>query len=130
MDWSAPVEELRTELRHVCESSELWDGRVCVLQVTEAIGGMVRLRALVSAADAGALWDLRCVVRERLVGWVWEHRQGAMPRLRADTDPPKPSLIVTTLNGHPGEDGQIFAGSTDGEARGAAFVGPDEPARH
>ena len=76
VDWSAPVEPLRAELRPVCECTELWDGRVCVLQVTEAIGGMVRLRALVSAHDAGALWDLRCLVRERLVGWVWEHRRG------------------------------------------------------
>jgi small-conductance mechanosensitive channel len=90
VDWSAPVEDLRAELRRICESSELWDGRTCVLQVTEAIGGMIRLRALVSASDAGALWDLRCLVRERLVGWVWENNQGALPRLRADTDPPPP----------------------------------------
>ena len=54
------VEEMRVELRRVCEGSELGDGRVCVLQVTEAVGGSVRLRALVGAADAGALWDLRC----------------------------------------------------------------------
>ncbi len=125
VDWSVPVEDLRTELRTVCEGSELWDGRVCVLQVTEAIGGMVRLRALVSAQDAGALWDLRCLVRERLVAWVWEHNRGILPRLRADTDPPRPP--ATGPQRPAGEDGQVFAGSTDGQARGAAFVGPDEP---
>jgi hypothetical protein len=124
VDWSVPVEDLRTELRTVCEGSELWDGRVCVLQVTEAIGGMVRLRALVSAHDAGTLWDLRCLVRERLVAWVWEHHQGALPRLRADTDPPRPPARAPHRPA--GEDGQVFAGSTDGQARGAAFVGPDE----
>ncbi|HEX8347337.1 MAG TPA: mechanosensitive ion channel domain-containing protein [Actinoplanes sp.] len=84
VDWSAPVEPLRAELRLVCENSDLWDGRVCVLQVTEALGGLVRLRALVSAHDAGTLWDLRCIVRERLVAWVWEHRREALPRWRAD----------------------------------------------
>jgi hypothetical protein len=124
VDWSAPVEELRTELRRACEGTELWDGRVCVLQVTDAIGGMIRLRALVSAHDAGALWDLRCLVRERLVAWVWENHRGALPRLRADTDPPQPAPR-SPYRPH-GEDGQVFAGSTDGQARGAAFVGPED----
>ena len=124
VDWSVPVEEMRTELRRVCEGSELWDGRVCVLQVTEATGGMIRLRALVSAHDAGTLWDLRCLVRERLVTWVWENRPGALPRLRADTDPPP--AAPPSPRRPPTEDGQVFAGSADGDARGAAFVGPDE----
>jgi hypothetical protein len=133
VDWSAPIEGLRAELRTVCEGSELWDGRVCVLQVTEAIGGLIRLRALVSAADAGALWDLRCLVRERLVSWVWENEPGALPRVRADTDPPRPSRTGPSRTGSAerstagsGDDGQVFAGSTDGAARGAAFVGPDD----
>ena len=129
VDWSAPVEPLRAELRRVCESSELWDGRVCVLQVTEAVGGFIKLRALVSARDAGTLWDLRCLVRERLVGWVWEHRQDALPRMRAD---------VASVPGHrpvpPGDrhdtpdDARVFGGSDDGQARSSAFVGPEEPA--
>ena len=92
MDWSAPVEELRAELRRVCEGSELWNGRVCVLQVTEATGGMVRLRALVSADDAGALWDLRCLIRERLVAFLRDHEGGRfLPRTRValvDAEPP------------------------------------------
>jgi Mechanosensitive ion channel len=124
VDWSAPVEDLRAELRRVCGESEQWDGRVCVLQVTDAVGGMIRLRALVSARDAGALWDLRCLVRERLVAWVWENQRGALPRLRADTDPPRPA--GGAVHRPVGDDGQVFAGSTDGDARGAAFIGPDE----
>jgi hypothetical protein len=90
---------------------------------------MIRLRALVSANDAGALWDLRCLVRERLVSWVWENERGALPRFRADTDPPRPSRApaVDKPAGSADDSGQVFAGSTDGAARGAAFVGPDEP---
>jgi hypothetical protein len=129
VDWSAPVEELRTELRTVCEGTELWDGRVCVLQVTEAVGGMIRLRALVSAPDAGALWDLRCLVRERLVAWVWEHRQDILPRLRADTSPPgAPAPAHTAPVASAGErDGLVFGGSSEGVLRGAQFGGGDEP---
>ncbi|GLY95986.1 mechanosensitive ion channel family protein [Actinoplanes sp. NBRC 103695] len=139
VDWSAPVEDLRTELRRVVGLSELWDGRVCVLQVTDATGGMIRLRALVSAADAGTLWDLRCLVRERLVSWVWENGQGALPRLRADTDPVRPAAASPAASAGPGSTGatgssgsgssgddQVFAGGTDGDRRGATFSGGDE----
>jgi hypothetical protein len=129
VDWSVPVEKLRTELRAVCEATELWDGRVCVLQVTEAIGGMIRLRALVSAQDAGALWDLRCLVRERLVAWVWEHHQGILPRLRADTSPPAAPAPAHTASEVPAveRDGQVFGGSSEGALRGAHFGGAEEP---
>lgn len=128
VDWSAPVEDLRVELRRVVGLSALWDGRVCVLQVTDATGGMIRLRALVSAADAGALWDLRCLVRERLVSWVWENRPGSLPRLRADTDPPGPPAAAPAVADGAKHDDQVFAGGTDGDQRGAAFGGgADEP---
>jgi hypothetical protein len=150
VDWSAPVEQLRAELRRVCEGSELWNGRVCVLQVTEAVGGMIRLRALVGADDAGALWDLRCLVRERLVAWVWENRPDALPRLRADTDPPRsagppedqaleaarppasgpggvPEPAAGPHDSHrDGDpDATVFSGGADGDARGERFGGPD-----
>jgi small-conductance mechanosensitive channel len=84
VDWATAVEPLRAELRSVCEGTELWDGRVCVLQVTDAVNGTIRLRALVSANDAPSLWDLRCLVRERLVAWVWAHQREALPRVRAE----------------------------------------------
>jgi small-conductance mechanosensitive channel len=133
VDWSAPVEPLRAELRRVCEGSELWDGRVSVLQVTDAVGGQIRLRALVSAANAGALWDLRCLVRERLVGWLWEHQRASLPRWRADL---AGDLAPSAAPAPPGgeapasDDARVFGGSVEGAARSEAFVGPapDEPA--
>ncbi len=129
VDWSAPVEPLRAELRRVCEASELWDGRVCVLQVTDAVGGFIKLRALVSARDAGTLWDLRCLVRERLVGWVWEHRQDSLPRMRADVaNVPGPRRVPRDGRQDTPDDARVFGGSDDGDARSNAFVGPEEPA--
>jgi hypothetical protein len=125
VDWSVPVEPLRTELRAVCENTELWDGRVCVLQVTDAVGGMVRLRALVSAGDAAALWDLRCLVRERLVAFVWEHQRDALPRMRADVAAPGP-VVTPRPPAPPSDDARVFSGGDDGAARGAAFTGPDD----
>ncbi|AEV87448.1 mechanosensitive ion channel protein MscS [Actinoplanes sp. SE50] len=124
VDWSTPVEPLRAELRRVCEGTELWDRRVCVLQVTEATGGTIRLRALVSAADAGALWDLRCLVRERLVGWMWEHQRGALPRTRTQLDEVDDGAAPIRQSRRAAEaspDARVFSGGNDGEARGVAF---------
>ncbi|OLF16671.1 mechanosensitive ion channel family protein [Actinophytocola xanthii] len=84
LDWAVPVEEMRGELRKILESTNLWDGRECVLQVTDATHSLVRVRALVSASDAPTLWDLRCHVRERLVGWVRDRKPDALPRLRTE----------------------------------------------
>jgi small-conductance mechanosensitive channel len=130
VDFATDVESLRAELRAVCEGSKLWDGRVCVLQVTDAVGGNVRLRALVSAADAASLWDLRCLVRERLVAYVWQHQRDSLPRVRADLDrdaepaPRRPAPHRPSPE--PSSDAQVFSGGRDGEERGARFAGPDD----
>ncbi|AVT40409.1 mechanosensitive ion channel family protein [Plantactinospora sp. BB1] len=144
VDWSVPVQAMREELRRLVEGTELWDGRTCVLQVTDAVGGMVRLRALVSAADAPRLWDLRCLVREHLVGWLRDQRPSALPRLRAELGDtsvrppwqsagPRGPVHGGTADNRPAEheppdDARLFGGTDDGEARSSAFVGPDEPA--
>ena len=130
VDWSVPVDALRSELRTVCAGTDLWDGRVCVLQLTDAVGGVIRLRALVSAHDAAALWDLRCLVRERLVGYVWEHQRASLPRVRAelDGDHPLPAPVPPRSSSpepEASDDARVFGGSDDGAERGAAFVGPE-----
>ncbi|MCW3817493.1 mechanosensitive ion channel family protein [Micromonospora sp. DR5-3] len=138
LDWGIPVQAMREELRRLCESTELWDGRVCVLQVTDATGGMVKVRALVSAADAGSLWDLRCLVREHLVAWVRDQRPAALPRLRTEVGDAAGALPWQAVRSprparRPPEtevpdDARVFGGSDDGEARSEVFVGPEEPA--
>jgi small-conductance mechanosensitive channel len=130
VDWSTPVEPLRAELQRVCESTDLWDGRVCVLQVTGAIDGNLRLRALMSAADAGALWDLRCLVRELLVAWIWENQRASVPRMRAEVESApaqtgKQRPIHRADLGASSDAARVFSGGDDGDGRGVAFGGPD-----
>ncbi|MFC4105994.1 mechanosensitive ion channel family protein [Micromonospora zhanjiangensis] len=136
VDWAVPVQTMREELRRMVEDTELWDGRVCVLQVTDATGGSVRLRALVSAADAGRLWDLRCLVREHLVEWIRDQRPTVMPRVRteigdANSDlpwqwvQPRRRPVRRRTEDVP-DDARVFGGSDDGDARSSSFVGPDE----
>ena len=70
VDWRVPMEPTRERLRALLESTELWDGKEGSLQITEALGGMVTIRAVVSARNSGDLWDLRCLVREDLVTFL------------------------------------------------------------
>ena len=84
LDWSIPTDALRAELELAVKENEQWDGRNCTLQITDATGSFVRARALVSAADAPTLWNLRCDVRERLVEWIRDNYPAALPRLRAE----------------------------------------------
>jgi small-conductance mechanosensitive channel len=85
-DYSVDVDDVRAELHRLLESSSLWDGQSWGLQVTEATERTIMLRALVSAADSGALWDLRCLVRERLIGYLKSRQPGSLPRLRTEMD--------------------------------------------
>jgi small-conductance mechanosensitive channel len=86
VDWNVPLEHLRARLTEVLEGNPLWDERTNVLQVTDATGGNVRVRALVSAYNAPALWDLRCAVREALVVWLRDNHDDALPRTRTQLD--------------------------------------------
>ncbi|XVQ07900.1 mechanosensitive ion channel family protein [Spirillospora sp. CA-255316] len=85
VDWSVPVEELRTELYKMLRDNPLWDRREWILQVTDVLpNGLVQLRALMSAADSASAWDLRCDAREHLVAYVRENHPDALPRFRAE----------------------------------------------
>ncbi|MFP5365357.1 MAG: mechanosensitive ion channel family protein, partial [Actinomycetes bacterium] len=82
LDWRAPVEDMRAELRTVLAGTELWDQRVGILQITDATGGFVRVRILVSAADSAALFDLRCLIREAMVTFLQQGHPQALPQQR------------------------------------------------
>jgi len=154
VDWAIDVDGLRGVLRELVEDTPLWDGRVAVAQVVDAVGGEVRIRALVSARDAGTLWDLRCLVREGLVTWVRD--SGAPPRTRAEvrTDLPELKLthhVVPSAGGQNVFDGtattaappehrsrgsfdeprsdRVFTGDRESRARGEFFTGPPDSER-
>lgn len=59
-----------------------WDGKTNGLALTDVKERTLEVRALASAADASAAWDLRCEVREKLVDFVRRHHPGSLPRLR------------------------------------------------
>jgi len=82
VDYDSPLEALRTQLTSILNGSKLWDRKVNVLQVTDAREHCVQVRALVSAANAGDAWDLRCEVREGLLRFLQQQHPESLPRLR------------------------------------------------
>jgi small-conductance mechanosensitive channel len=86
VDYGVPVEPLRAELQRICEAAPEWDRRVASIQVTDASERAMQLRVLVSAADAPRVWNLRCLVRERLIEFVRREYPQSLPRLRAELD--------------------------------------------
>lgn len=86
-DPTVDVEAVRTELRSILESTPLWDRRASALQVTDCDGQALTLRATMSAADSAQAWDLRCLVRERLMAFLSRDGAGSLPRRRVQLEP-------------------------------------------
>lgn len=88
-DYTAPVDEIRREALRILKTSRLWDGKVWNLQVTDATDHGLQLRILMSAANSSTAWDLRCYVREKIIGFLQEHYPQCLPKTRAEIRAPK-----------------------------------------
>ncbi|GLK80287.1 mechanosensitive ion channel family protein [Methylopila turkensis] len=84
VDHAAPIALMREKLEELARASALWDGRVVNLQVSDAMEHVIQVRLLVSAGSSPRAWDLRCEMREKMIGWLAEEHPHALPRLRAD----------------------------------------------
>jgi hypothetical protein len=82
LDWRVSTAAMRAQLTEILHRTASWDGRTQVLQVTDAVGGFVHVRILVSAKDSPTLFDLRCFVREAMVEWIQQQNPQTMPRTR------------------------------------------------
>jgi small-conductance mechanosensitive channel len=83
-DYRVNVERVRQELHRILEASGMWDGKVWGLQVTDAKERTVELRALMSAPDSSVAWDLRCLVREKLLEFLQREFPESLPVTRAE----------------------------------------------
>jgi small-conductance mechanosensitive channel len=81
-DYTLPVEALRKELSRILKATPLWDGKVNVMQVTDAKEYTMEIRALMSAASSPEAWDLRVYVREELIAFIQREYPQCLPRTR------------------------------------------------
>jgi small-conductance mechanosensitive channel len=125
LDYRAPIAAIRTELERICKGEALWDGRVCVTQVTETTDHTLQVRLLVSARNSGDAFDLRCIVRERMLDFLAREHPQALPRTRAELlerpDPP-----TRTPRSQPADDVRS-PGAEDGPP---AVLPVEEPVNH
>ena len=84
VDWRVPVPLMRAELERLLRLTDLWDGRVGILQVENATGGSLVVRGLVSGKDAPTLTDLKYYLRENLVDWLQTQVPYALPVRRLE----------------------------------------------
>ncbi|MBF0252805.1 MAG: mechanosensitive ion channel [Candidatus Omnitrophica bacterium] len=83
-DYTVPIEKLREKLTESLEESKFWDKKVNVLQVTNTTEKTVELRALMSAKNSPAAWQLRCEVREKLLVFLQQNYPSSLPKIRID----------------------------------------------
>ncbi|MFB9054681.1 mechanosensitive ion channel family protein [Formosa undariae] len=81
-DYNIPFNDLRTELTRLLNASDLWDGKVNVLQVTESKETTVESRILVSARNSPMAWDLRVHIREKMIEYIQINYPDSLPRTR------------------------------------------------
>ncbi|MFF1903776.1 mechanosensitive ion channel family protein [Kitasatospora sp. NPDC058218] len=81
LDHRTPMPELRAEFEAFLAKSSLWDGEGSALQVVDTTPTTIVVRALMTAPDADAAFELRCQVREHLVGYLCEAHPHALPRV-------------------------------------------------
>jgi small-conductance mechanosensitive channel len=64
------VEKVRAALPEILSGSPLWDSHLQNVQVVDATENTIQIRAQFSARNSTDLWDLRCLVREKLVALI------------------------------------------------------------
>ncbi|NMO23018.1 mechanosensitive ion channel family protein [Pyxidicoccus fallax] len=88
VDYFADIDAIRAELKRILEGEarEMWDGRVGNVVVLEVMDRTLTVRALVSVANSEKLFDLRALVRERLVQFLRANPQW-LPVTRTEARP-------------------------------------------
>ncbi len=85
-DYTIPIAEIREELQRILAGTELWDKNVSALQVTDATKEVIEMRALMSASDSSIAWNLRCLVREKLIAFMQKRFPESLPRVRVEME--------------------------------------------
>ena len=91
VDYTTPVDKVRAKAEEIVTTSPLWDGNLVKLHVTEADAQSMQLRVIASARSSGDAFELRCEIREKLIGFLQSELPQALPRQRQQTlTPPAP----------------------------------------
>lgn len=83
-DYTLPMDSVRARATEIVKASQLWDGQVVNVQVSDARENVIEVRVLASASDSPRAWDLRCEVREKLIAYIRDSFPASLPRMRRE----------------------------------------------
>ncbi|QHT70123.1 mechanosensitive ion channel [Rhodocytophaga rosea] len=86
-DYSTPVEKLREEFNRILNETPLWDKRTAALQVTNATEKTIEIRMIASASNSGNSFDLRCLIREKMIQFLKKNYPNSLPHTRMELNP-------------------------------------------
>ena len=84
LDYTVPFEKIREAFLNILNSTELWDKKVGVMQVTDAKENTVEVRLLMSAPSAGEAFGLRVHVREQMLEFLQQNYPDSLPKSRVE----------------------------------------------
>ncbi len=84
VSYDLPLEPLRKELARVVTDNPYWDGKVQNIQVTESKEWYKEIRILVSSINSGDNWELRVIVREKLIDFINENYPGSFAKINSN----------------------------------------------
>ena len=84
LNYKTPVQKLRDKLEEILNDTPLWDKRSWALQVTDTQDQMMVVRAIMSARSSSQAFDLRCIVREKMIEFIVAELPDALPSHRVD----------------------------------------------
>ncbi len=84
MDYTVPVHAIREELTRLLPLSKYWDGKLNVVQITNATDTNVEVRILISASNSDKAFDLRCEIREAIISFLQKSYPASLPKTRIE----------------------------------------------
>lgn len=110
VDYTTPVDAVREELKRVLELTPLWAGKLCLLQVSDSDQRTMQLRALMDVRSSSDAWDLRCLVREKIIAFMQKNYPACLPRYRGEVDATSADGVMQNGNNGPigGPDRGLF----------------------
>ncbi|MFC2090044.1 mechanosensitive ion channel family protein [Bacteroidota bacterium] len=94
-DYHVPVDKLREEQTRILSSTPLWDGQINIIQVTDTTEKSMEIRSLVSAKDSPTAFDLRVLLREKLIEFLRDNYPESLPRTRVEIENPAEEKDLT-----------------------------------
>jgi len=86
VDYSFPVESIRSALPEMLKDNPDWDGRTVNVQVTNATERFKEVRILLSSIDSSKNWDLRTNIREKLIDFINVNYPDSFAKIRIETN--------------------------------------------